>query len=72
MQGSSPDMVDEIYEYIPNLHGNHTLCYFRNDCRILKQKTPSEGSDVSSSKKENSKSASDHNASCCPVTDVFL
>ena len=29
-------MVDKIYEYIPNLHGNHTLCYFRNDCRILK------------------------------------
>ena len=21
-------MVDEIYEYISNLHGNHTLCYF--------------------------------------------
>ena len=37
--------------YIPNLHGNHTLCYFRNDCRILKQKNPSEGNDVSSSKK---------------------
>ena len=35
MQWSSPDMVDEIYEYIPNLHGNHT------DCRIiLKQKNP--------------------------------
>ena len=45
-------MVDEIYEYIPNLHGNHTLCYFMNDCRIiLKQKNPSEGSDVRSSKK---------------------
>ena len=39
-------MVDEIYEYIPNLHGNHTLCYFMNNCRILKQKNPSEGSDV--------------------------
>ena len=52
MQWSSPDMVDEIYEYIPNLHGNHTLCYFMNDCRIiLKQKNPSEGSDVRSSKK---------------------
>ena len=37
--------------YIPNLHGNHSLCYFRNDCRILKQKNPSEGNDVSSSKK---------------------
>ena len=44
-------MVDEIYEYILNLHGNHTLCYFMNDCRIiLKQKNPSEGSDVRSSK----------------------
>ena len=32
--------------------GNHTLCYFRNDCRILKQKNPSEGSNVSSSKKQ--------------------
>ena len=42
MQWSSPDMVDEIYEYIPNLHGNHTLCYFMNDCRIiLKQKNSS-------------------------------
>ena len=52
MQWSSPDMVDEIYEYILNLHGNHTLCYFMNDCRIiLKQKNPSEGSDVRSSKK---------------------
>ena len=51
MQWSSPDMVDEIYEYIPNLHGNHTLCYFMTDCRILKQKNPSEGTDVSSSKK---------------------
>ena len=52
MQWSSPDMVDEIYEYIPNLRGNHTLCYFMNDCRIiLKQKNPSEGSDVRSSKK---------------------
>ena len=30
MQWSSPHMVDEIYEYIPNLHGNHTLCYFMN------------------------------------------
>ena len=47
VQWSSPDMVDEI----PNLHGNHTLCYFRNDCSILKQKNPSEGSVVSSSKK---------------------
>ena len=28
MQWSSPDTVDEIYEYILNLHGNHTLCYF--------------------------------------------
>ena len=52
MQWSSPDMVDEIYEYIPNLQGNHTLRYFMNDCRIiLKQKNPSEGSDVRSSKK---------------------
>ena len=52
MQWSSPDMLDEIYEYIPNLHGNHTLCYFMNDCRIiLKQKNLSEGSDVRSSKK---------------------
>ena len=43
-------MVNEIYEYIPNLHGNHTLCYFMNDCRIiLKQKNPLEGSDVRSS-----------------------
>ena len=49
---SSPVMVDEIYEYIPNLHGNHTLCNFMNDCRIiLKQKNPSEGSDVRSSKR---------------------
>ena len=49
---SSPDMVDEVYEYIPNLHGDHTLCYFMNDCRIiLKQKNPSEGSDVRSSNK---------------------
>ena len=51
MQWSSPDMVDEICEHIPNLHGNHTLCYFMNDRIILKQKNPSEGSDVSSSKK---------------------
>ena len=52
MQWSSPDMVDEVYDiYIPNLHGNHTLCYLGNDCTILKQKNPSEGSDVSSSKK---------------------
>ena len=51
MQWSSPDMVDNIYEYIPNLHVNHILCYFMNDCRILKRKNPSEGSDVSSSKK---------------------
>ena len=28
-------MVDEIYEYIPNLHGNHTLYYFMNDSRII-------------------------------------
>ena len=28
-------MVDEICEYIPNLHGNHTLYYFMNDCRII-------------------------------------
>ena len=26
---------------MPNLHGKHALCYFRNDCRILKQKNPS-------------------------------
>ena len=45
-------MVDEIYEYIPNLLGNHTLSYFMNDSRIiLKQKNPSEGSDARSSKK---------------------
>ena len=37
--------------YIPNLHGNHTLRYFRNDCGILKQKNLSEESDLSSSKK---------------------
>ena len=23
---------------IPNLHRNHTLCYFGNECRILKKK----------------------------------
>ena len=52
MQWSSPDMVDEIDEYIPNLHVNHTLCSFMNDRRIiLKQMNPSEGSDVRSSKK---------------------
>ena len=51
VQWSCPDTVDEIYEYIPNLHGNRTSCYFMNDCRIQKQKNPSEGSDVSSSKK---------------------
>ena len=45
-------MVDEIYKYIPNLHGNHTLYYFMNDYSIiLKQKNPSEGSEVRSSKK---------------------
>ena len=40
-------------EYILNLHGDYTWCYkiFMNDCRILKQKNPSEGGDVSSSKK---------------------
>jgi len=66
-------MVDEIYEYMPNLLGNHTLCYFMNDCRItLKQKNPSEGNDVRSPKSEHSKSISNHNASCCPVTDVFF
>ena len=66
-------MVDEIYEYISNLHGDHILCYFMNDCRIiLKQKNPSDGSDVRSSKSENSKSVSNHNASCCPVTDVLF
>ena len=43
-------MVDEIYKHIPNLLGNHTLCYFMNDCRILKQKNPSEaGSELRSS-----------------------
>ena len=61
-----------MYEYIPDLHENHTFCYFMNDCRILKQKNPSEGSDVSSSKKRDIKSVSNHNASCCPVTCVFL
>ena len=44
---SSPDMVDEIYKYILNLHGNHTLCYFMNDCRNLKQKNPPKGSNLS-------------------------
>ena len=52
MQWSNPDMVDEIDEYISNLHGNHKWCYFMSDCRIiLKQKNPSQGSDVRSSKK---------------------
>ena len=37
------------------IHGYHTLFYFRNDCRILKQKNQSEGSDVSSSKKREQK-----------------
>ena len=69
MQWSSPDMVDEIC-YIPNLHGNHTLCYFRNDCRILKQKNPSEGNDVSSSKKPEQQIR--QQPQCCPVTDVFF
>ena len=68
MQWSSPEMVDKIYEYIPNLHGNHTLCYFRNDCRIWNQRNPSEAPQ----KSENSKSVSNHHASCCPVTDVFF
>ena len=38
---------------ISNLHGNYTWCYknFMNNCRILKQENPSEGGDVSSSKK---------------------
>ena len=56
MQWCSPDMVDKIYD-IYQSHGNHTVCYFRNDCRILKQKNPSEGSDVSSSKKREHPSA---------------
>ena len=69
MQWSSPDMVDEIYEYIPNLHGNHTLCYFMNDCRIiLKLKNPSEGSDVRSSKKREPQIR--QQPQCCPVIDV--
>ena len=70
VQWSNPDMVDEIYEYMPNLHGNHTLCYFINDCRILKQKNPSERSDVRSSKwREQQVRQQPH---CCPVTDVFF
>ena len=66
-------MVNEIYEYIPNLHGNHTLCYFMNDYRIiLKQKNPSEGSDVRSSQKARTANPSaTNNASCCPGTDVL-
>ena len=45
-----------------------------NDCRILKQKNPSEGSDVSSSKKREQQMQirQQHNASCCQVTDVFF
>ena len=71
MQWSSPEMVDEIYEYIPNLHGNQTLCYFMNDCRIiLKQKNPSEGSDVRSSKKREQQIR--QQPQCCPVTDVLF
>ena len=65
-------MVDEIYEYIPILHGNYTLCYFMFDCRILKQKNPSEVSDVSSSKKREQQIHQQHNASCCQVTEVFF
>ena len=62
-------MMGEIYEYISNLHGNHTLCYFMNDCRIvLKQKNPSEDPP----KSDNSKSVRNHSASCCPVTEVFF
>ena len=65
------------YIYIPNLHGNHTLCNFRNDCRILKQQNPSEGSDVSSKKREQKvrqqpQSVLFRRLSCCPVTDVFF
>ena len=50
------------------------MCYFRNDCRILKQKNQSEGSDVSSSKKREQQMQirQQHNASCCQVTDVFF
>ena len=71
MQWSSPDMVDNIYDIYRICMGT-TRCYLRNDCRILKQKNPSEGSDVSSDpqKSENSKSVSIHNASCC--LDVFF
>ena len=48
------------------------MWYFRNDCRILKQKNPSEGSDLSSSKKREQQIRQQHNASCCPVTDVVF
>ena len=42
------------------------------DCRILKQKNPSDGSDVSSSKKREQQIRQQHNASCCQVTEVFF
>ena len=51
MQWSSPDMVDEIYDIFRIPMGTTHCATLGMDCRILKQKNSSEGSDVSSAKK---------------------
>ena len=51
VQWSSPDMVDEIYDIYRIPMGTTHCATLGMDCRILKQKNSSEGSDVSSAKK---------------------
>ena len=51
MQWSSPDMVDETYDIYRISMGTTHCATSGKDCRILKQKNPTEGSGVSSSKK---------------------
>ena len=72
MQWSSPDMVDETYDIYRIAMGTTHCATLGKDCRILKQKNPSEGSDEAPRKSENSNPVSNHNASCCPVRDVFF
>ena len=72
VQWSSPDMVDEIYDIYWICMGTTHCATLGTTAEFWNKGTHQKGVMQAPQKSENSKSVSNHNASCCPVTDVFF
>ena len=72
VQWSSPDMVDEIYDTYWICMGSTHCATLGTTAEFWNKRTHQKGVMSAPQKSKNNKSISNHNASCCPVTDVFF